>query len=134
MKSEQLSFMKHHPFNVVRHPMFIEAMKETFKSQTYYKPPSYHGLHTNLLKQSKVDVSKQVINWMWNTIHKYGTTICSNGLKNVIWGENWDVESFFENSTKMSFGKLIHDMYELNPKARTIVQHIAHILMGLPYN
>jgi hypothetical protein len=40
--------------------MLIEAVKATFESQTYYKPPSYHGLRTNLLKQSKVDVSKQV--------------------------------------------------------------------------
>ncbi len=41
--------------------MFIEVVKATFKCQTYNKPPSYHGLHTNLLKQSKVDVSKQII-------------------------------------------------------------------------
>ncbi len=46
------------PFNVVWHPSFIEVVKATFESWTYYKPSSYHGLHTNLLKQSKVDVSK----------------------------------------------------------------------------
>jgi hypothetical protein len=46
------------PFNVVRHLMFIEVVEATFESQTYFKPPSDHGLHTNLLKQSKVDVSK----------------------------------------------------------------------------
>jgi len=28
-------------FNVVWHWVFIEAMKATFESQTYYKPPSY---------------------------------------------------------------------------------------------
>ena len=63
-------------FNVVWHPTFIEAVKATPESQTYYKPPSYHGLHTNLLKQSKVDVSKQVTKRKWNLIHKYGATIC----------------------------------------------------------
>jgi hypothetical protein len=37
-------------FNVVRHPTFLKVMKVTSKSQTYYKPPSYHGSHINLLK------------------------------------------------------------------------------------
>ncbi len=32
-------------------------------------------------------------------------------------GENWDVEYFVGNSTKMSFVEVIHDMYESNPKA-----------------
>jgi hypothetical protein len=35
-------------------------------------------------------------------------------LVNVIWGDDWDVEYFVDNSTKMSFGKLIHDMYDPN--------------------
>ncbi len=38
------------PFNVVWHPTFIEVVKATYESWTYYKPSSYHGLHTNLLK------------------------------------------------------------------------------------
>ncbi len=54
--------------------------------------------------------------------------------ENVIWGEDWDVEYFANNSTKMSFGKLIHDMYDPNPKAQRIIQHIVHTLMGPPYN
>jgi len=29
--------------------------------------------------QSKMDVSKQVTKRTWNSIHKYGATICSNG-------------------------------------------------------
>jgi hypothetical protein len=37
-------------------------------------------------------------------------------LTNVIWGEDWDVESFVDNSTKMSFGKVIYDMYDPNPE------------------
>jgi hypothetical protein len=58
-------------------------MKTTFESRMYYKPPSYYGLCTNLLKQSKVDVSKQVTKRMQNLIHKYGTTICFDGWDNI---------------------------------------------------
>jgi hypothetical protein len=55
-------------------------------------------------------------------------------LTNVIWSDDWDVEYFEGNSTKMSFGKLIDDMYDPNPKARKIVQHVVHTLLGPPYN
>jgi hypothetical protein len=36
---------------------------------------------------------------------------------NVIGGEDSDVEYFVDNLTKMSFGKVIHDMYEPNIEA-----------------
>jgi len=36
-----------------------------------------------LLKQSKVDVSKQIFNRTQNSIHKYGATICFDGWDNV---------------------------------------------------
>jgi hypothetical protein len=54
--------------------------------------------------------------------------------KFVIWGEDWDIEYFVKNSTKMSFRKVIHDMYEPNPEAPKIVQHVMCTLMGPPYN
>jgi hypothetical protein len=38
-------------------------------------------------------------------------------LANVIWGEDWDAKYFMDNSTKMSFGKVMHDMYKSNLKA-----------------
>jgi len=38
-------------------------------------------------------------------------------LANVIRGENWDVKYFVDNSTEMSFEKLIHDMYDPNLEA-----------------
>jgi hypothetical protein len=38
-------------------------------------------------------------------------------LTNVIWGEDWDAKYFMDNSTKISFGKVIHDMYKPNLKA-----------------
>jgi hypothetical protein len=55
-------------------------------------------------------------------------------LPNVIWGEDLDAKYFVDNSTKMSFGKVIHDMYDQNPKARKTIQHVMRTLMGLPYN
>jgi len=55
-------------------------------------------------------------------------------LTNVIWGDDWNLEYFVDNSTKMSFEKLIHDMYDPNPEARSTIQHVVHTLMGLPYN
>ncbi len=69
------------PFNVW-HPTFIKVVKTTSEFQTYYKPSSYYGLSINLLKQSTVDVSKHTYNRTWNSIHKYGMTICSNGWDN----------------------------------------------------
>jgi hypothetical protein len=55
-------------------------------------------------------------------------------LANVIWGDDWDVNYFVNNSTKMSFGKLIHDMYDPNPKAQRTIKHVMHTLMRPPYN
>jgi hypothetical protein len=55
-------------------------------------------------------------------------------LENVVWGDDWDAKYFVDNSTKTLFGKLIHDMYVPNPKARKTIQHVLHTLMGLPYN
>jgi hypothetical protein len=55
-------------------------------------------------------------------------------LANVIWGENWNAKYFVNNSTKMSFGKPIHDMYDWNPQAQRIVQQVVRTLMGFPYN
>jgi hypothetical protein len=39
-----------------------------------------------------------------------------------------------DNSTKISFGKVIHDMYKPNLKAQWIVQHVVWTLMGFQYN
>jgi hypothetical protein len=53
---------------------------------------------------------------------------------NVIWGDNHDAKYFVDNSTKISFGKLIHDMHNPNPKAQRTIQHIVCMLVGPPYN
>jgi hypothetical protein len=48
------------------------------------------------------------------------------------WGDDWDAKYFVDN--KMSFGKLIHNMYGPNREAQRIIQHIVRTSMGLPYN
>jgi hypothetical protein len=55
-------------------------------------------------------------------------------LANVMWGDDWDVEYFVDNSTSMRFEKLIHDLYDPNPEAQRIVRHVVCTLMGPPYN
>jgi diaminopimelate epimerase len=55
-------------------------------------------------------------------------------LANVLHGENWDVEYFVDNSTKMSFKKMTHDIYEPNLKAQITIQHVVCTLMGIPHN
>ncbi len=47
------------------------------------RTPIKPWIGTNLLKQFKVDVSKQVTKRMHNLIHKYGATIYYNGWANV---------------------------------------------------
>ncbi len=69
-------------FNVVWHPTSIKGVKATLESLTYYKPPSYYGLHIDLLKQSMVNVFKHISKTMWNSIHKYGVTIYFDGWDN----------------------------------------------------
>ncbi len=71
------------PFNVVQQLAFIEIVKVTFKSRTYYKPLSYDGSCIDLLNQSKADVSKQIIERTLNLTHKYGATIYFDGWDNV---------------------------------------------------
>jgi hypothetical protein len=46
----------------------------------------------------------------------------------VIWGEDFDVEYFMDNLTKMPFGKVIHDIYKLNLEAQQVVQHVMRTL------
>jgi hypothetical protein len=44
------------------------------------------------------------------------------------------MQNILDNSTKMSFGKLIHDMYDPNLKAQKTIQHVMRTLMRPPYN
>jgi len=84
-------------FNVVPHSMFIKDMKATFEFQTYYEPTSYHGMCIDLLKQSNVDVSKNIYERMWNSIRKYWTIICFKSWDNVAQHPLFNVMLVFSN-------------------------------------
>jgi hypothetical protein len=77
----------------------IKIVKITSRSWTYYKPPSYYGLSLDLLKKSKVNVSKHVIKRTQNSIKKYGATICFNGCgwDNVAWHSLLNVMLIYPN-------------------------------------
>lgn len=71
------------PFNVVRHPAFLDVVKATSESRVAYKPPTYHALRTKLIKSTKDEVAAMVREKTKAPIHKYGVTICSDGWDNV---------------------------------------------------
>ena len=72
------------PFNVVRHPMFIHAVRETTHLQIpAYTPSSYNAVRTRLLIAKRIDVEKKVEEKLGNSIGKYGITICCDGWDNV---------------------------------------------------
>ena len=71
------------PFNVVRHPAFLDAVKSTSESRVVYKPPAYNAIRTKLLKSTKDEVAAMVAEKTRAPIHKYGVTICSDGWDNV---------------------------------------------------
>ncbi len=71
------------PFNVVRHPAFLDAVKSTSELRVPYKLPSYHAMRTKLLKFAREEVAKMVNEKTKDPIYKYGVTICSDGWDNV---------------------------------------------------
>ena len=47
------------PFNVVRHPAFVNAVREIVRHwMPAYKPPSYNAIHTTLLAAKKKNLDK----------------------------------------------------------------------------
>jgi hypothetical protein len=56
------------PFNVAHHSAFINATKFTFEGEILYKPPSYHAIRTELLKSSKEDLSRCVMDGASNIL------------------------------------------------------------------
>ena len=64
------------PFNVVRHPAFVNAVRETVRHwMPAYKPPSYNAIRTTLLAVKKKNLDKQVKEKLGNSIDKYGVTL-----------------------------------------------------------
>lgn len=72
------------PFNIVRHPAFVNAVRETARHRMpAYTPPSYNAIRTKLLTDKKVDLDRQVKEKLGNSVEKYGVTICCDGWDNV---------------------------------------------------
>ena len=71
-------------FNIVRHPAFIHAVRETARHRMpAYAPPSYHSLCTSLLQSRKDDVERDVQEKIGTSVQKYGVTLCCDGWDNV---------------------------------------------------
>ena len=72
------------PFNVVRHPTFVNVVRETVRHRMLaYKPPSYNAIRITLLVAKKKNLDKQVKEKLGNSIDKYGITLCCDGWDNV---------------------------------------------------
>jgi hypothetical protein len=72
------------PFNVIRHPTFVYAVKETAKHRMpAYTPPSYNAVCTSLLKAKKEEVERKTTTQLEDSLHKYGVTLCVDEWDNV---------------------------------------------------
>jgi hypothetical protein len=72
------------PCNVIRHPSFIYAVKETTKHRMpVYRPPSYNTVRTNLLKTKNEEVERKTTTQLGDSLYKYGVTLCADGWDNV---------------------------------------------------
>ena len=72
------------PFNVGRHPTFVEAVNATASAGFNYKPPTYNALRTTLIKSKKMEVEAEVKKATSFSIETYGISLCSDGWDNVV--------------------------------------------------
>ena len=72
------------PFNVGRHPTFVEAVNATALAGFNYKPPSYNALRTTLIESKKMEVEAEVKKATSFSIETYGVSLCSDGWDNVV--------------------------------------------------
>ena len=72
------------PFNVGRHPTFVEAVNVTASAGFNYKPPSYNALRTTLIESKKMKVKAKVKKATSFFIETYGISLCSDGWDNVV--------------------------------------------------
>jgi hypothetical protein len=63
------------PFNVVRHPSFIAAVRATLLARFDYEPPSYHAMRTTFIEPTKKHVEVEVKKATKQSIEVYGATI-----------------------------------------------------------
>ena len=72
------------PFNVGRHPTFVEAMNATALAGFNYKPPLYNALRTTLIESKKMEVEVEVKKATSFSIETYGVSLCLDGWDNVV--------------------------------------------------
>jgi hypothetical protein len=72
------------PFNVIRHPAFIYAVKETAKHwMPSYTLLSYNAVRMSLLKAKKEEVERKTTTQLGDSLHKFGVILCTDGWDNV---------------------------------------------------
>ena len=72
------------PFNVGRHPTFVEAVNATTSASFNYKPPTYNALRTTLIESKKMEVEAEVKKATSFSIETYGVSLCLDGWDNVV--------------------------------------------------
>ena len=72
------------PFNVGRHPTFVEVVNATALVGFNYKPPSYNALRTTLIESKKMEVEAEVKKATSFSIETYGVSLCSDGWDNIV--------------------------------------------------
>ena len=72
------------PFNVDRHPTFVEAVNATALAGFNYKSPLYNALRTTLIESKKMEVEAEVKKAISFSIETYGISLYSDGWDNVV--------------------------------------------------
>ena len=72
------------PFNMGKHPTFVEAVNATALAGFNYKPPLYNALRTTLIESKKIEVEAEVKKATSFSIETYGISLCSDGWDNVV--------------------------------------------------
>ena len=71
------------PFNVGRHPAFVEVVNATASACFNYKLPSYNALRTTLIESKNMEVEAEVKATLFS-IETYGVSLYSDGWDNVV--------------------------------------------------
>ena len=72
------------PFNVGRHPAFVEAVNAIASVGFNYKPPSYNALRATLIESKKLEMEAEVKKATSFSIKTYRVSLCSDGWDNVV--------------------------------------------------
>ena len=73
------------PFNVGRHPAFVEVVNAIASAGFNYKPPLYNALRTTLIESKKLEVEAEVKKATSFSIETYGVSLYNlDGWDNVV--------------------------------------------------